>query len=134
MLSMIGMGALFGVMFDTYQRFLNRPKRNRLIVFVNDLLFWAIQALLIFYTLFLVNNGEIRFYIFIALLCGFAAYQSLLKRVYLRMLELLISAVIAIFQFLKKTFLLLIFKPVVNLIRFAIFTVILLGRGLFTLV
>jgi hypothetical protein len=46
----------------------------------------------------------------------------------------LIAAVIAIFQFLKKTFLLLIFKPVVNLIRFAIFTVILLGRGLFTLV
>jgi len=134
MLSMIGMGALFGVMFDTYQRFLNRPKRNRLIVFVNDLLFWAIQALLIFYILFLVNNGEIRFYIFIALLLGFAAYQSLLKKGYLRVLELLIAVVIAIFQFLKKTFLLLIYKPVVNLIRLVIFTIILLGRGLFTLV
>jgi spore cortex biosynthesis protein YabQ len=134
MLSMIGMGALFGVMFDTYQRFLNRPKRNRLIVFVNDILFWAIQGLLIFYVLFLVNNGEIRFYIFIALLCGFAAYQSLLKKGYLRLLELLIQTVIAIFQFLKKTFLLLIYKPVVNLFRLAIFIIILLGRGLFTLV
>ena len=53
MLSMIGMGSLFGAMLDTYQRFLNRPKRNHWIVFFNDLLFWVIQALLIFYTLFL---------------------------------------------------------------------------------
>ncbi len=80
MLSMIGMGSLFGAMLDTYQRFLKRPKRKSLIVFINDLFFWIIQALLIFYTLFQVNNGELRFYIFLALLCGFAAYQSLFKR------------------------------------------------------
>src|SRR5262245_25191931 len=89
MLSMIGMGSLFGMMFDTYQRFLNRPKRNHWIVFFNDLLFWIIQALLIFYILFLVNNGELRFYIFIAILCGFAAYQSLLKGTYLKLLEII---------------------------------------------
>ncbi len=84
MLSMIGMGSFFGVMFDTYQRFLDRPNRKSWIVFFNDLLFWVIQALIIFYILFLVNNGELRFYIFIALLCGFAAYQSLLKGIYLK--------------------------------------------------
>ncbi|MFL6554633.1 MAG: spore cortex biosynthesis protein YabQ, partial [Bacillus sp. (in: firmicutes)] len=29
LLSMIGMGSLFGAMFDTYQRFLKRPKRKQ---------------------------------------------------------------------------------------------------------
>jgi len=134
MLSMVGMGTLFGAMFDTYQRFLNRPKRKHWIVFFNDLLFWIIQAIIIFYSLFLVNNGELRFYIFIALVCGFAAYQSLFKGVYLWLLELVISIGISIYRFLKSTILLLIFKPVVGIARITTFMILLLGRGLFTLV
>ena len=134
LLSMIGMGTLFGAMFDTYQRFLKRPKRKQWIVFFNDLLFWIIQAVIIFYTLFLVNNGELRFYIFLALICGFAAYQSLFKGIYLRLLEFVIKSVIAISRFLKKTFQLLIYKPIVGLIQLVIVIIISIGRGLFTLV
>jgi spore cortex biosynthesis protein YabQ len=134
MLSMIGMGSVFGAMFDTYQRFLNRPKRKQWIVFINDLLFWIIQALLIFYTLFMVNDGELRFYIFIALLCGFAAYQSLFKGIYLKLLEVVIQTVIATITFLKKTFKLLIYKPVLGLIHLVIAIIIAFGRGIFTLV
>jgi spore cortex biosynthesis protein YabQ len=134
MLSMIGMGSLFGMMFDTYQRFLDRPNRKSWIVFFNDLLFWVIQALIIFYTLFLVNNGELRFYIFVALLCGFAAYQSLFKGIYLRLLEAIINTVIAIYRLMRRAFLLLIYKPVLGLIQLIISIIILLGRGLFSLV
>jgi spore cortex biosynthesis protein YabQ len=134
LLSMIGMGTLFGAMFDTYQRFLKRPKRKQWIVFFNDLLFWIIQAVIIFYTLFLVNNGELRFYIFLALICGFAAYQSLFKGIYLRLLEFVIKSVIAISRFLKKTFQLLIYKPIVGLVQLVIIIIIAIGRGLFTLV
>jgi len=134
MISMIGMGSLFGVMFDTYQRFLDRPNRKSWIVFFNDLLFWVIQALIIFYILFLVNNGELRFYIFVALLCGFAAYQSLFKGVYLRLLEFMIKTTIAIYRFIRRAFQLLIYKPVIGLIQLVISIIILIGRGLFSLV
>lgn len=134
MLSMIGMGALFGTMLDTYQRFLQRSKRKHWLVFLNDLLFWAIQALLIFYTLFLVNKGEIRFYIFIALLCGFAAYQSLFKGLYLRILEGLITSFISFYGFLRKMIIMVVFKPVQGLIQLCIFIVLFIGRGLITLV
>jgi spore cortex biosynthesis protein YabQ len=134
MLSMIGMGSLFGVMFDTYQRFLDRPNRKSWIVFFNDLLFWVIQALIIFYILFLVNNGELRFYIFVALLCGFAAYQSLFKGIYLRLLEFIIKTIIAIYRFMRRAFQLIIYKPVLGLIQLVISIIILLGRGLFSLV
>lgn len=134
MLSMIGMGTLFGAMFDTYQRFLKRPKRRSWIVFFNDLLFWITQALIIFYVLFLVNNGELRFYIFIALLCGFAAYQSLMKGLYLRLLEITIHTVVSVYQFIRKSFMVLIYKPIIGIIQLLISLIILLGRGLFTLV
>jgi spore cortex biosynthesis protein YabQ len=133
LLSMSGMGSLFGAMFDTYQRFLKRPKRKQWIVFFNDLLFWIIQAVIIFYTLFLVNNGELRFYIFLALICGFAAYQSLFKGIYLHLLEMAIKTTIAISRFIKKTFLLLIYKPILGLIQLVIIIIITIGRGLLTL-
>jgi spore cortex biosynthesis protein YabQ len=134
MLSMIGMGALFGTTLDTYQRFLQRSKRKHWLVFLNDILFWTIQALLIFYILFLINKGEIRFYIFIALLCGFAAYQSLFKSLYLRVLEVLITSFISFYSFLVKMISMLVFKPVRGLIQLGIFIVVFIGRGLITLV
>ncbi|WP_251554324.1 spore cortex biosynthesis protein YabQ [Neobacillus muris] len=134
MISMIGMGSLFGAMLDTYQRFLKRPKRKSWIVFINDLLFWTIQALLIFYALFLANNGELRLYIFVALLCGFAAYQSLFKGLYLWLLEFLIQTVISIARFLRDTFVLLIYKPIAGLIQLITIILLSIGRGLLSLV
>lgn len=134
MLSMIGMGILFGCLLDTYQRFLKRKKRKSWLVFFNDLLFWTIQAMLTFYILFLVNQGELRFYIFIALLCGFAVYQSLLKGIYLRILEWIIKTIISIYLFLKKTVYYLIYKPIVGLFQLLIAIILFIGRGLYNLV
>lgn len=134
MASMIGMGALFGILLDTYQRFLKRSKRKHWLVFLNDVLFWIIQAFLIFYVLFLVNKGEFRFYILLALVCGFAAYQSLLKGMYLRLLEMLIHLVVSAVNLFNKTVRMLVFKPVVGLFHLVIFIILFLGRGLFTLV
>ena len=90
MLAMIGMGIFFGAALDTYNRFLKRRKRKSWLVFINDVLFWILQSLFIFFVLFRVNQGELRFYIFIALLCGFAGYQSVFKGIYLKWLEMLI--------------------------------------------
>lgn len=134
MLAMIGMGSFFGAALDTYNRFLKREKRKHWIVFVNDVLFWLMQGLIIFYVLFIVNEGELRFYIFIALVCGFAAYQSLMKRVYLKVLEIVISWIVSIWQFLVKLFLILIYRPVLSLFTLLISLIIALGKGLLALV
>jgi len=133
MLAMIGMGIIFGATLDTYNRFLNRTRRKRWIVFIYDILFWVVQGLAIFYILFLVNRGEVRFYIFLALLCGFAAYQSLFKRIYVRLLEIIISMVISIYRFLLKMLYYIIYKPIYSLIVFIISLLIMLGKGLFSL-
>ncbi|HYK71548.1 MAG TPA: spore cortex biosynthesis protein YabQ [Pseudoneobacillus sp.] len=134
MLSMVGMGVLFGTSLDTYQRFLNRPKRKRWFVFINDILFWVSQGLSIFYTLFLVNQGEIRFYIFLALLCGFAAYQSLFKIIYLRLLETFIQLCISTYRLAEKTFLYVIWKPILWIIGLMISIFFALCRGSLALI
>lgn len=115
LLAMIGMGSLFGATLDTYQRFLKRNKRKRWIVFLNDLLFWLIQGIVIFYVLFLVNFGELRFYLFLALLCGFSAYQALFKGLYNSMLEQLIRLGKGTIRLLYRTIYLLIYQPIKGL-------------------
>ncbi|MGE6261263.1 spore cortex biosynthesis protein YabQ [Heyndrickxia sporothermodurans] len=134
MLAMISMGSFFGATLDTYNRFLQRGKRKRWIVFINDILFWLLQGLLIFYILFLVNFGEIRFYIFVALVCGFAAYQAIMKTTYLKLLEAIISLTISIVQFLYNLLKTIIYNPIKWLI-FLLITIILgIGKGIYTLV
>ncbi|CAH0212745.1 spore cortex biosynthesis protein YabQ [Peribacillus simplex] len=112
LLAMIGMGSGFGAALDTYSRFLNRSERKRWIVFIHDFLFWIIQGLLIFYVLFLVNEGEFRLYLFLALLCGFSAYQALFKGFYQRLLEFLIILVIKLARFIADSVHMLIFLPI----------------------
>ncbi|MBO9131310.1 spore cortex biosynthesis protein YabQ [Bacillus sp. 165] len=117
MLSMIGMGAWVGVALDTYQRFLKRSTRKKWIVFIHDILFWIVQALIVFYTLLLMNEAELRFYVFIALACGFAAYQSLLKAWYIRILERIIYICIQTYLFLAKLVKVLIIRPILFLVQ-----------------
>ncbi|MDM5152882.1 spore cortex biosynthesis protein YabQ [Bacillus sp. DX1.1] len=133
MLSMIGMGAWIGAALDTYQRFLKRTERKRWLVFIHDILFWIVQALFVFYVLLLVNEAELRIYVFVALLCGFAAYQSLLKSLYMRILNLIIHVFLRMIQFFIQIVQLLMIKPVIIMTQLIIAFILFLFRVLLSI-
>ncbi|MGP7819519.1 spore cortex biosynthesis protein YabQ [Niallia sp. 01092] len=133
MLAMVGMGLLFGLCLDTYQYFLKRPERKRIIVFFHDLLFWIFQALLIFYVLFLVNQGEVRVYIALALVLGFAFYQSIVKTPYLRSLKWFISISVQFYHFIVKLLITIVYKPIRSLVLLLVSIMIILFKGLMAL-
>ncbi len=128
MIAMIGMGSYFGAALETYSRFFRRKRKRRWTVAINDVLFWIVQVLLLFYVLYIVNFGEIRFYIFLALLCGYAFYQSLLKNLYIRFLDLAVNFFMKLYRLIVRLGTLLIYKPVRGLVLFIISTCILLIR------
>ncbi|KEK22101.1 spore cortex biosynthesis protein YabQ [Bacillus gaemokensis] len=133
MLSMIGMGAWIGASLDTYQRFLKRAQRRRWIVFIHDILFWVVQALFVFYVLLLVNEAELRVYVFVALLCGFAAYQGLLKSLYMQVLNFLIYVFVQTVQFFIQIVQLLMIKPVIIIAQLSIAFILFIFRILFSI-
>ncbi|WLD93472.1 spore cortex biosynthesis protein YabQ [Alkalihalobacillus sp. AL-G] len=110
-LAMIGSGIWLGATLDTYHRFHPRGKRWNWLRFINDILFWVLQALIIFYVLLQVNRGEVRVIIFLALLCGFACYQGLLQSLYKRLLERIIKITIGIIRLIRRTFTILVYNP-----------------------
>lgn len=117
MLSMAAMGIYVGAAIDTYGRFTRKRPSFNWLVACNDVLFWLVQALVVFYVLLEANNGEIRFYIFLALICGFAAYRALFQNVYQNILEVMITRTIQAYRLTIRFITILLINPIKYLLK-----------------
>lgn len=68
--------------------------------------------------LFKTNQGEVRIYVFLALLCGFAGYQALFQGVYNQLLDALIRMVQALFQVIVWLIKVLFYYPIKWILHF----------------
>ncbi|WP_408008885.1 spore cortex biosynthesis protein YabQ [Pseudalkalibacillus sp. A8] len=132
-LAMVGSGIWIGAALDTYQRFQTRNKRWNWLRFINDIIFWFLQALIIFYILLQVNQGEVRVIIFLALLCGFACYRSLLQSAYKKLLENIISVVVWIGKMIKNIFYTFFIHPVKLILNLLLSLSKMIGRLLISI-
>lgn len=117
MLAMVAMGGWLGIAIDTYSRLIRGRKWHKWITVINDSLFWVLQGLLVFYIMLQINEGEMRFYILLALLCGYSCYRALLGNVYQRILEITIRTIIKTLRFFKTAILVLIINPTKELLK-----------------
>lgn len=131
MLVMVAMGGWVGISIDTYSRLIRGRRWNKWITVINDSLFWIIQGLFVFFILLQVNEGEMRFYILLALLCGYSCYRALLDNMYKKMLDALINATIKTFKFCKAAFFALIINPTKVLLKL-LFSMCMIILGFFT--
>ncbi|MFG6150763.1 spore cortex biosynthesis protein YabQ [Halobacillus sp. B23F22_1] len=104
MISMIAGGIYIGAAMDTFERLFHKRNKRSWLEYGWQSAFWITQAAFLFFILYSVNYGEIRVYIFVALLCGYAAYRALFQRSYNRILEFKIRIFVSIFRFLKRLF------------------------------
>lgn len=97
------------------------------VTYIEDILFWILTGVLILYFIFTYNNGEIRFYMFIAILLGILLYISLISKFFIKtnvtIINFIKMAIITIFTIILMPFKFLlklimrIFKPIFSLIR-----------------
>src|SRR5699024_4293439 len=87
MIFMVLSGLYLGMALETFRRFSPLWRKNKFLVYFLEICFWLVQTLIIFYVLYRVNAGELRLYIFVACLLGFATYQALIASLYKRLLE-----------------------------------------------
>lgn len=112
-------GIIIGLIFDTFRIARKSFKTPNFVTYIEDILFWIITGITIIYSIFVFNNGELRFYIFLGLMLGIILYLLLLSKH-------IIKISVSIIVFTKN-----ITRKVINLILVPIKFIIKLFRKIF---
>lgn len=103
-------GFLIGLLFDIFRIFRKTFKTPDFITYFEDFSFWIISGLILLYSIFKYNNGELRIYIFLGVILGTSIYLLIFSKFF-------ITVSVNIINLIKKIFKLLIIKPVLFFIK-----------------
>jgi spore cortex biosynthesis protein YabQ len=123
-------GVLMGIGFDTYHVFKGKGRFPPWLVFIFDLLFWLLSIGLVFFVLIRVNDGIVRFPIFIGIFAGAWFYFLVGSKKYIQFL----LGVIKFCKWLYKTVLMIIEMFIVRPVFFLYKLVWMLLAFLFSIV
>ena len=112
-------GILIGMLFDIFRIMRKSFKTSDFATIMQDILFWLFASVLLMYTVFKFNNGEIRSYVIFGIAIGLIAYLVLFSKI-------VIEVSVVIIEFIKK-----IIKSVVNIVLYPIKLFFRLLRKLF---
>lgn len=116
-------GLLIGLFFDFFRILRKSFKTNDFITYIEDMIFWIVTGLSILYFIFVFNNGEIRFYMFLGIILGVTIYMFLfssyiikinvtiinfLKSIIEKIVSILLIPLKLLFKIIKKIF----YKPI----------------------
>ncbi|SHN37458.1 spore cortex biosynthesis protein YabQ [Gracilibacillus kekensis] len=116
MITMILSGVYLGASYHTFKRLERLWLTSITWKYLLEILFWLLQAVVLYVILFLINEGILRFYVFLAVICGYAMFKSLFEQVFSRVIGVVFRILHDIYRFIYRTIELLIVKPVVFII------------------
>ncbi|MEF3306557.1 spore cortex biosynthesis protein YabQ [Paenibacillus sp. GYB003] len=117
---MAGSGAFMGVLFDVYRVLSGQLRPPRWLVPLLDIGYWIVATLVVFRLLLYSNDGQVRLYVFLALLLGVWLYFRLFSRLTVRLVLFGIRLVKALIRFAGKTVEFVVIKPIRLLYRIVI--------------
>ena len=88
-------GVLIGLLFDFFRILRKSFKTRDIITYIEDILFWILTGIILLYSIFTFNNGEIRFYMFLGVILGCIIYMLLFSRY-------IVNTITKIILFFKK--------------------------------
>ena len=116
-------GIIIGLLFDFFRILRRSFKTKDFITYIEDILFWVLTGLLLLYSIFTFNNGEIRLYMFIGAILGCIIYMLSISNYIVKIntkiiisLKNILSKIINIifipFKFIIKFFRNILKKPI----------------------
>ncbi len=100
-----------GFMLDLYRVLSRRFRLGGWAISLVDLLYWGVSGGLVFSLLMWSNWGELRFYIFAAILTGWLTYHTWFENWVSRGIEWGVHAVEQILRFFLRMFLVVVWRP-----------------------
>lgn len=75
-------GAIIGVIFDFFRVIRKSFKVPDYITFIQDILFFILSGIMVIYGIIVLNNGEIRLFLFLAIFFGMLIYFLTISNLY----------------------------------------------------
>lgn len=93
-LGTILVGTIMGVIFDFFRALRRNGNTRNIIVYIQDIVFWLIVAVIIITSSFILNNGDLRGYMLIGYLLGAFLYMLILSN-YVKSFFILVMNIIS---------------------------------------
>lgn len=105
------LGLLVGLVFHFYHLVIRMAGVGRFVLYFLDFLIWLVLIVLVFLALLLINHGEVRVYVLVALVLGGLGYYLYLSRLTAKPLQFGASSLVSGCRFLGR----LLLRPVIEL-------------------
>lgn len=76
-------GVLICLLYDIFRALRKTVKTPDLVTYIEDTIFWILVAIFLIYLIFVLNSGEIRFFMFIAICLGGIVYYFTLSKYFM---------------------------------------------------
>lgn len=100
-------GIVIGILFDVFRITRRSFKTPDFITYIEDIVFWLVTGLILLFTIFTFNNGEIRIYIFVGLILGLCLYILTISKYFIKISVMILNII-------KK----LLYSPIYIIINF----------------
>lgn len=95
-------GILIGLLFDLFRILRISFKTKDFVTYIEDIIFWIMTGAIILYSIFAFNNGEIRFFMFLAMVIGVVLYMTIFSNYVIKSSVYIIKIFKKIFSFIYK--------------------------------
>ncbi len=86
-------GLLIALLFDFFRILRKTIKTADFITYIEDALFWILTGFIILYSIFTYNNGEIRLFMFLAIILGISIYSIFISKLILKISLYIINSI-----------------------------------------
>lgn len=93
-------GIIIGLLFDIFRILRKTIKTSDMFTYLEDIIFWILTGIIILYSAFTFNNGQIRLFMFLAIILGCFIYMILLSS---KVIKINVTIINFIKQILIKT-------------------------------
>ena len=74
-------GVVIGILFDFFRILRRSIKTSNLVTYIQDILFWILTGIIVLYSIWYFNNGELRIFVFLGLIIGILIYMTTLSSI-----------------------------------------------------
>ena len=103
-------GVAIGILFDFFRILRRSIKTSNLVTYIQDILFWILTGIIVLYSIWYFNNGELRIFVFLGLIIGILIYMTTLSSIIIKIFSKLLVFLINILKVPNKVLHMLISK------------------------